>query len=76
MKKHVDYSYNIVKDLMLWMSDPISLTESLQHHEKFDGSGYPFGLRGEEITLEGRILKIADALDAMLSPRSYRDPFL
>ncbi|MGB9828918.1 MAG: HD-GYP domain-containing protein [Thermotoga caldifontis] len=75
MKKHVDYSYNIVKDLMLWDVESHIADWVLQHHEKFDGSGYPFGLRGEEITLEGRILKIADALDAMLSPRSYRDPF-
>ncbi|AIY87178.1 HD-GYP domain-containing protein [Thermotoga sp. 2812B] len=74
MKKHVDYSYNMVKDLMIWdIEDDVALWV-FQHHEKFDGSGYPLGLKGEEITLEGRILKIADTLDAMLSPRSYRNP--
>ncbi|WP_378952809.1 diguanylate cyclase domain-containing protein [Pelosinus sp. sgz500959] len=44
----------------------------LKHHEWFDGSGYPLGLRGEEIPIECRILAIADAYDAMLSDRPYR----
>ncbi|MCD6551733.1 HD-GYP domain-containing protein, partial [Thermotoga sp.] len=74
MKKHVDYGYNMVRDLTLWDVKYDIAYWVIQHHEKYDGSGYPFGLREEEITLEGRILKIADTLDAMLSPRSYRDP--
>lgn len=43
------------------------------HHEEYDGSGYPDGLEGEDIPLFGRILAAADAMDAMLSNRSYRD---
>ena len=43
-----------------------------QHHEKWDGSGYPLGLRGEEITLSARVLFVADAFDAMTSDRVYR----
>lgn len=43
-----------------------------QHHEKWDGSGYPLGLRGEEILLGARILFVADAFDAMMSDRVYR----
>ncbi len=44
----------------------------LAHHEKYDGSGYPFGLRGEEIPLEARILAVADAYCAMTDGRIYR----
>lgn len=44
----------------------------LNHHEKWDGSGYPNGLKGEEIQLEARIIAVADAYDAMTSERSYR----
>ncbi len=44
----------------------------LYHHEKYDGSGYPFGLIGEEIPVEARIFSLTDALDAITSDRSYR----
>jgi HD-GYP domain-containing protein (c-di-GMP phosphodiesterase class II) len=42
------------------------------HHEKWDGSGYPTGLKEEEIPIRARILSLADAFDAMVSPRIYR----
>ncbi|ADK80557.1 HD-GYP domain-containing protein [Sediminispirochaeta smaragdinae] len=45
------------------------------HHEKWDGSGYPDGLRGESIPLAGRITAIADVFDALTSRRSYKEPF-
>ena len=45
---------------------------TLQHHERIDGSGYPNGLKGEEILLEAKILAIADVVEAMTSYRSYR----
>ena len=45
----------------------------LHHHEKYDGSGYPKGLKGEEIPLEARILAVADAFAAMTSTRSYSE---
>lgn len=45
-----------------------------QHHEKIDGTGYPNGLRGEEIGLLGRILAVADVFDALTSERHYRAP--
>jgi response regulator RpfG family c-di-GMP phosphodiesterase len=45
---------------------------ALTHHERFDGSGYPHGLAGEEIPLDGRITAVADVFDALLTDRSYR----
>ena len=47
----------------------------LHHHERYDGSGYPGGLAGEEISLEGRIMALADVYDALLSKRVYKDAF-
>jgi response regulator RpfG family c-di-GMP phosphodiesterase len=44
-----------------------------QHHERIDGSGYPRGLKGDEILLEARVVAVADAVEAMLSPRPQRD---
>ena len=48
----------------------------LHHHERWDGAGYPHGLRGDEIPVEGRLLGVADAFDAMTSDRSYRPALL
>ena len=44
------------------------------HHEKWDGSGYPNGLAGEDIPLQGRLMAIADVYDALISARPYKDP--
>ena len=49
-----------------------SIPYILAHHEKWDGTGYPRGLRGEEIPIEGRLLAVADTFDAILSDRPYR----
>lgn len=46
---------------------------AISHHEKWDGSGYPNGLKGEEIPLHGRIAAIADVFDALTAPRPYKD---
>jgi len=45
----------------------------LEHHKKWDGTGYPQGLKGEEIKSEARMIAICDAFDAMRTPRTYRD---
>jgi HD-GYP domain-containing protein (c-di-GMP phosphodiesterase class II) len=47
---------------------------ALSHHEAFDGSGYPAGLRGDAIPLEGRIVALADVYAALREPRPYREP--
>ncbi|MFH1010054.1 MAG: HD domain-containing phosphohydrolase, partial [bacterium] len=44
------------------------------HHERYDGTGYPDGLQGDDIAIESRILSVADAYDAMRSNRPYRGP--
>jgi HD-GYP domain-containing protein (c-di-GMP phosphodiesterase class II) len=45
------------------------------HHERYDGGGYPDGLKGEEIPLQARIVAVADAFDAMVSDRPYKKGF-
>ena len=69
MKRHSTLGYRILvngglpTDEALWV---------LHHHEHLDGSGYPHGLRGDEIPRESRILLVADAFEAMTSDRPYR----
>jgi energy-coupling factor transport system substrate-specific component len=47
----------------------------LYHHERYDGTGYPCGLAGDQIPVGARVLAVADSLDAMLSARSYKEPY-
>jgi HD-GYP domain-containing protein (c-di-GMP phosphodiesterase class II) len=69
IKKHPQISYNILKDIEFIKK---GLDGILEHHERFDGRGYPSGIKGKEISMFGRILCIADAFDAMTSDRPYR----
>ncbi len=72
VKKHPEIGYEILKEVDFpWnIKDVI-----LQHHERFDGSGYPIGLKDDEILLEARILCVADSIEAMSSHRPYRPRF-
>jgi HD-GYP domain len=69
IKRHPQISYNILKNVEFLRN---GLRAILEHHEKYNGGGYPNGLKGDEISLLGRILCIADAFDAMTSDRTYR----
>ena len=71
MKKHPEIGATIVSSIESLKSIATSI---LYHHERFDGSGYPAGLKGKEIPLHARIISITDAVDAMSSTRTYRSP--
>jgi len=69
IQEHVEKCYSLIKDIKC----PFSLSEIVyQHHERLDGSGYPQGIKGDDITLEARILAIGDVLESMTSHRPYR----
>ncbi len=71
MKRHTTIGHEILANSeseLLHLAAIIALT----HHERYDGSGYPQGLAGDEIPLEGRITAVADVFDALLSDRHYR----
>jgi putative two-component system response regulator len=74
MRSHTVVGHELLVDSeteLLRMAGRIALT----HHERFDGCGYPQGLRGEEIPIEGRIVAVADVFDALLSDRHHRPAF-
>lgn len=74
MKKHPYIGHLILKDSeseLLQLGEIIAYT----HHEKWDGSGYPRGLQGTEIPVEGRIIPIADVYDALSTKRVYKPAF-
>ena len=52
----------------------IALRIAYSHHEKWDGSGYPNGLKGDNIPLEARMMALADVYDALISKRVYKEP--
>lgn len=69
MKQHPEQSYQILHDFPYFQN----IAENARlHHERFDGKGYPFGLKGEQIPTAARIILIADTFDAITSTRPYR----
>jgi len=74
MRKHPEYGANILSGSdvpVLQMAEEVALA----HHEKFDGSGYPSNLKGEQIPLSARIVALADFFDALTMDRCYRPAF-
>ena len=77
MKKHSVKGGEMVDSIFVNLGDKPFLDKAydiaVSHHEKWDGSGYPKGLKGEEIPLAARIMAIADVYDALVSKRVYKD---
>jgi CHASE2 domain-containing sensor protein len=74
MKTHTTIGGRILagsRSALVQMAETIAVS----HHERWDGSGYPEGLAGEEIPLAGRICAVCDVFDALLSPRPYKEPW-
>jgi putative nucleotidyltransferase with HDIG domain len=71
MRRHPEYGYEMLRSLE-FLDDAAELV--LSHHEKFDGTGYPRGLRGDSIPLGARIFSVVDAVDAMIYKRPYNAP--
>ncbi len=72
IKTHPDEGRALVAPLAGWLGDSIQAV--WQHHERFDGRGYPQGLSGTEISFAARVVSVADSYDVMTSARSYKQP--
>lgn len=79
MKMHSKIGYHMVSEILSEVeeSDFVRVAENVAHyhHEKVDGTGYPEGLKGEEIPVEARIMALADVFDALVSKRCYKEAF-
>lgn len=79
MKKHTSFGEAVIEKIEKSTTEQTFLTHAKifagTHHEKWDGTGYPRGLKGEAIPLQGRIMAIADVYDALISERPYKRAF-
>ncbi len=71
IKRHVEFGEELVKEVD--MVDDIAISIIREHHERFDGSGYPNGTAGKDISLFGRMFAIVDTFDAVTNNRAYKD---
>lgn len=69
IKKHTTLGFDLIAPMKMGQSVDDTV---LYHHENYDGSGYPFGLVGDAIPIEARIIRIVDMYDALISTRPYR----
>ena len=69
MQRHPEIGYRILSSVNEFS---VIAEDILEHHERWDGKGYPRGLKGEEISLHARIIAVADSYDSMTSDRTYR----
>lgn len=78
IKKHAIFGGTVVRQILSDITDEeyLSFASDIAtyHHERWDGSGYPFGLKGENIPLCARMMSVADSFDALVSKRCYKDP--
>ncbi len=78
MKEHATEGAHIVREILAGAEDDafVAIAENVAHyhHERWDGTGYPAGLKGTEIPIEARLLSLIDVLDALVSKRSYKEP--
>lgn len=72
MKEHAKIGYEILNGSSSRLIQ-VAAQIALSHHEKYDGTGYPYGLKGEDIPIYGRIIAVADVFDALTSARSYKE---
>lgn len=73
IKKHPEFGIELVKNIKFNSKIPKNII--LQHHERYDGSGYPYGLKGKEIPIESLIVAVADVVEAMTALRSYHPAY-
>ncbi len=78
MKLHTVYGREIINEIIGGVEDPayVKVAEeiAMYHHERWDGNGYPIGLKGEDIPLCARIMALADVFDALYEERCYKEP--
>ena len=72
VRRHPEEGARLIGPLRAWLGEWGDAV--IQHHERFDGKGYPYGLAGEEISLGGRIVAVADSYEVMTAVRPYRKP--
>lgn len=80
MKRHTIYGAEMMSQILSGIDDAdgyltVATQMALSHHERWDGTGYPLGVSGEDIPLCARVMAVADVLDALLSKRQYKDAF-